>query len=86
MLEKIVERIVIMPQVKEVLKYVHEITEVETLGAAVTHDISIQEGQYKTLIGNVTQNINIVIEELRRMVIAQPHMQGHIQMLISLLV
>jgi hypothetical protein len=34
-LEKIVEKIVVMPQIVEVLKYVHEITESDDLGVAV---------------------------------------------------
>lgn len=34
-LEKIVEKIVVMPQIVEVLKYIHEITEVEDIGVAV---------------------------------------------------
>ena len=79
------ERIVIMPQVKETLKYVHEISEVEALGAAVGMDISVQETQYKVLIGNIRDNINVVIEELRRMIRAHPHLQGHVEMLITLL-
>ncbi len=41
-LEKIVERIVVMPQVVEVLKYVHEVCETESLGCAVTVDIQVQ--------------------------------------------
>lgn len=36
-----------MPQVVEVLKYVHEIVEEQTLGVAVGIDISIQEAKYK---------------------------------------
>lgn len=60
-LEKIVERIVIMPQVKEVLKYVHEISEVESLGVAVSGDVSIQEINYKLLLGNLRDSINIII-------------------------
>jgi len=41
-LEKIVERIVIMPQVVEVLKYVHEIAETQDLGIALGIDIQQQ--------------------------------------------
>jgi hypothetical protein len=47
LLEKIVEKITIMPQVVEVLKYVHEITEEASLGIAVGADISIEEVRYK---------------------------------------
>jgi hypothetical protein len=37
--EKIVEKIVVMPQIVEVLKYVHEIADEGVLGAAVSADI-----------------------------------------------
>ena len=39
-LEKIVEKIVVMPQIVEVLKYVHEVTEKEELGVAVGVDVA----------------------------------------------
>ena len=41
-LEKIVERIIILPQIVEVLKYVHEVAEVEDLGIALVGDIQVQ--------------------------------------------
>ena len=36
-----------MPQIVEVIKYVHEIVEQETLGVAVGVDVQIQEKKYK---------------------------------------
>lgn len=57
----------------------------EALGTAVGMDISAQETQYRVLIGNIRDNINVVIEELRRMIRTHPHLQGHIEMLITLL-
>lgn len=36
-----------MPQVVEVIKYVHEIVEEQSLGVAVGVDISTQEFRYK---------------------------------------
>ena len=36
-----------MPQVVEVLKYVHEIYEEETLGVALTGDVSVAETRYR---------------------------------------
>ncbi len=41
-MEKLAERIVIMPQVVEVLKYIHEITDNENLGVAVSADIGVE--------------------------------------------
>lgn len=40
-LEKIVEKIVMMPQIVEVLKYVHEIIEGDELNLNVDIDVSI---------------------------------------------
>lgn len=40
-LEKIVEKIVIMPQIVEVLKYVHELVDNDELGMGLSVDISI---------------------------------------------
>ena len=40
-IEKIAERVVILPQVVEVLKYVHEICECEGLGVGVEGEIQI---------------------------------------------
>lgn len=39
--EKLAERIVIMPQIVEVLKYVHEISENENLGIALSGEVGI---------------------------------------------
>ena len=38
-LEKIVEKVVLMPQIVEVLKYVHEVCEVEGPGAPVDVEV-----------------------------------------------
>lgn len=51
-MEKIVERIVVMPQVVEVLKYVHEIYEEDGLGVALTGDLQVAELRYRELYGN----------------------------------
>ena len=67
LLEKIVEKIVIMPQVVEVLKYVHEIVEEESLGVAVGADVSVQEAKYKELYANIRVYFEQVLVELRRL-------------------
>jgi hypothetical protein len=47
LLEKIVEKIVIMPQVVEVIKYIHELVEENSLGVALDIDASSLEIRYK---------------------------------------
>ena len=70
-LEKIVERIVILPQVVEVLKYVHEINESDTL-VAVGVDVSVQEARYKEIYGGLRSQFDILITELRKLKTRQP--------------
>ena len=41
MLEKIVEKVVVMPQIVEVLKYVHELVDNEELAVGLSADVSI---------------------------------------------
>lgn len=48
-MEKIVEKIVVMPQIVEVLKYVHEVCESEELGIAVGVDVAEHEQKYRSL-------------------------------------
>ena len=66
-LEKIVEKIVVMPQIVEVLKYVHEVFEEETLGVAVGVEVSTHEQKYKVLTQNLKSNIAILLIEMRKM-------------------
>ena len=61
-LEKIVEKIVVMPQIVEVLKYVHEVVEIDTLGVAVTADVATYEQKYKLLSKNIQLNLDILIK------------------------
>ena len=66
-LEKIVEKIVIMPQIVEVLKYVHEVVETEELGVAVGVDVMTHEQRYKVLVKDLKTNLDIILAELRKM-------------------
>jgi hypothetical protein len=70
-LEKIVEKIVVMPQVVEVLKYVHEIAESETL-VAVSTDIAVQEARYRDLYGKLKIQFDVLIVELRKLKASNP--------------
>jgi len=60
-LEKIVEKIVVMPQIVEVLKYVHEITEKEELGVAVGVDVATHEQKLKILTKDIKVNFDILL-------------------------
>ena len=79
--EKIFERIVIMPQVVEVLKYVTEICETDNLVAGLSVDVIEQESRYKELYGVTKKQTEILITELRKLRGTQPHLVGIVELL-----
>lgn len=79
--EKIVERIVVMPQIVEVLKYVTEICEAETLATGVSVDVVQQEKNYLELYGVAKRQLEIVITELEKIKGSQPNLRGVIELL-----
>lgn len=56
-----------MPQVVEVLKYVHEVCETESLGCAVTVDVQVQEARYRELYVGAKTQIDVLLVELRKL-------------------
>lgn len=79
--EKIFERIVVMPQVVEVLKYVTEICEADSLTVGVSVDVVEQERRYKELYGLTKKQIEILMSELRKLRGNQPHLVGMVELL-----
>jgi hypothetical protein len=77
-LEKIVEKIVIMPQIVEVLKYVHEVVEEETLGVAVGVEVATHEQKYKMLSQNLRSSIGLLLTEIRKIKNTNPVFGGQI--------
>lgn len=70
-----------MPQVVEVLKYVHEIVEEETLGVAVGADINVNEIRYKELYGQVRVHFETVLVELRKLKVNTPGLKIQIEII-----
>ena len=68
----ILEKIVIMPQIVEVLKNVHEVTEREQLGVAVGVDVASYEQRLKILSKDIKVNFDLLLVELRKMKQANP--------------
>ena len=66
-IEKIVEKVIVMPQIVEVLKYVHEICESEDAGVAVDVDVGTHEARYKELSKNIEKQLDGLLRELRGM-------------------
>lgn len=75
-----------MPQVVEVLKYVHEIVETEDLGVAIGGDIKVQETRYRELYGLTKKQIELIIVELRKLRSNQPNLREQIEILERFLV
>lgn len=59
------EKIIIMPQIVEVLKYVHEVCEVNNIGVAVDVEVGAHELKYKELTRNVEIHLDSVLKELK---------------------
>jgi hypothetical protein len=61
-----------MPQIVEILKYVHEVVEEETLGVAVGVDIATHEQRYKLLVKDMKGQLDLLLAELRRLKSSNP--------------
>jgi hypothetical protein len=54
-----------MPQIVEVLKYIHEVCESEDAGVAVDVEVGAHEARYKELSKNIERHLDEVLKELR---------------------
>lgn len=77
-LEKIVEKIIVMPQIVEVLKYVHEVVEEETLGVAVGVEVHTHEQKYKLLVKDIKVQLDLLLVDLRKLRSSNPALQAQI--------
>ena len=75
-----------MPQVVEVLKYVHEIVEEQSLGVAVGVDITIQEARYKELYSQIRIHFETVLIELRKLRVNNPAIKIQIDIIETFLI
>jgi len=70
-----------MPQVVEVLKYVHEIYEDDGLGVAITGDVQVAELRYRELYGNAKKQLEVLLVELRQLRSGQPGLRNIIDII-----
>lgn len=70
-----------MPQIVEVLKYVHEIYEEETLGVALTGDVQVAEVKYREVYGNAKKQLEILLIELRKLKTSNPGLRANIEII-----
>ena len=70
-----------MPQIVEVLKYVHEVTEKEELGVAVGLDVATYEQRLKIISKDIKVNFDLLLAELRKLKQANPGLRIQIELI-----
>lgn len=80
-MEKVVERIVLMPQVHEVTRHIYDITEEAHPGIAVDVDFQTHERNYKQLYSVFKNDTSSLIRELKAMQKGHPELAERIQIL-----
>jgi hypothetical protein len=70
-----------MPQIVEVLKYVHEVTEKEELGVAVGGEIGIYEQRLKILSKDIKVTFDLLLTELRKLLKSNPNFKLQIELI-----
>lgn len=70
-----------MPQIVEVLKYIHEVVETDTLGVAVGVDVATHEQRYKLLSRDLKGNLDILLVEIRKLKTNNPALKVQIEII-----
>ena len=70
-----------MPQIVEVLKYVHEVVEEETLGVAVGVDVHTHEQKYKILVKDIKVQLDGLLLEIRKLKVGNPGLKLQIELI-----
>lgn len=63
--ERIVERVILLPQIVEILKHVHEVSEIHALGVAVGVDIDVHRRDYLLVCKTLRESLERVRLTLR---------------------
>jgi hypothetical protein len=75
-LEKIVEKITMMPQIVEVLKHVYELAEEDQLNMLV--DLDVEVNQYQEMAVALDREMVGFLDEIKKVKTSQPHLSGRI--------
>lgn len=70
-----------MPQIVEVLKYVHEVVEEETLGVAIGVDVQTHEQKYKLLTKDIKVQLDLLLVDLRKLRGSNPNFQVQVTLI-----
>ncbi len=76
MIERIVEKIVMLPQIVEVVKHIHHISEVNQLGVAVDVDINVQTEKYLGVTTELRKGLVDLLAAFRVNVGRQPDLKN----------
>lgn len=63
--EKIVERVILLPQIIEILKHVHDISEVHSMGIAAGVDIDLHTKNYVSVSRNLKDSLERLLVSIR---------------------
>jgi hypothetical protein len=80
-IEKIVEKVVMMPQIVEVLKYVHELVDSDELSTSLNIDVSVEAQEYKKLGEDLERGFADFLVELNKVKSLQPSAAQRIAMI-----
>jgi hypothetical protein len=75
-IERIVEKIVMLPQIVEVVKHIHHISEVNQLGVAVDVDINVQTEKYLGVTTELRKGLVDLLAAFRVNVGRQPDLKN----------
>lgn len=85
-LERVVEKIVLMPQIVEVVKNIHHIAEVNSLGVAVDVDVNVHTENYLGVTTELRQSLRELLASFRSNVGRQPDLKNLISIIEKYLV
>lgn len=63
--ERIVERVLLLPQIVEILKHVHDVSEIHSLGVAVGVDIDVHRRDYLLVARSLRESLEKIRLQLR---------------------
>ena len=76
----------VLPQVVEILKNVHQIAETVPAGVQIPSDVAAHEAQYRLLSSNLRKSLDQVVGEMRRLKTQQPNLKQSIEVIERMLV
>lgn len=83
--EKIVERVILLPQIMEILKHVHDVTEIQQLGVAVGVDVDVHRRDYVQVCTGLKEGLDKLLLVLRGTGVKPAEMKAQIALIEELI-